>query len=391
TLDDISAGNTAAPPDAVERLRAANAFFREGSEKFRRGPVGRVLRKSKLGEDAVPRSATIGEFFRAGKGSRESVDSLTRALGANATPAVEDFVADEIFAKTVGTNGRVDPQRLQRWMTQNRQPLAAFPSIRQKLGNVANAERLVTERIGLRARSAADVDKGALGLVLNRDPETVTKSLLSSGDATTRVRELGKLVKGNPQAQRGLKRAIWDAMTDQFERGPLAKRRDVTGSPFLRPESINDFIGRHTNTLKAAGYTPTQIKRLGQIADSAELARRGPPGGLPRAETPVEATQPLALNQLLSRAYGVARGVVSPRFVASEVGSRVVNQFIKKLSNERVTALLEEALVDPELAKALLLRPTADNADRIVNRLGSFLAGAGSTASTIPIGPESEQ
>ena len=177
TLDDIAAGNTASPGDAVERLRAANAFHREGVQKFRQGPVGRVLRKGKLGEDAVPRSATIGEFFRSGKGSRESVDSLTRALGSNATPAVEDFVADEIFAKTVGTNGRVDPQRLQRWMTQNRQPLAAFPSVRQKLGNVANAERLVAERVGLRARSAADVEKGALGLVLNRDPETVTKGL----------------------------------------------------------------------------------------------------------------------------------------------------------------------------------------------------------------------
>jgi hypothetical protein len=359
----------------------ANTFHKEGVDKFRKGPVGRVLRQSRIGEDVVPRSATIGEFFRSGKGARESVDSLTRALGGNATPAVEDFVADEIFAKTVGTNGRVDPQRLQRWMTQNRQPLAAFPSVRQKLGNVANAERLVAERVGLRSRSAADVEKGALGLVLNRDPETVTKGLLASGDATKRVREMRKLVKGNPKAEAGLKRAIWDNMTDQFERGPLAKRRDVAGSPFLRPESMNDFIKRHTETLKEAGYTPAEVKRLGVISENAEIARRGPSGGLPRPE---QAEQPvLALNQLLSRVYGVARGVVSPQFVAGDVGARMVNRFIKNLSQERVSALLDAALVDPELAKTLLLKPTRENADKIVNRLGSFLAGSGSTAAQI--------
>ena len=172
-------------------------------------------------------------------------------------------------------------------------------------------------------------------------------------------------------------------MTDQFERGPLAKRRDVAGSPFLRPESMNDFIKRHTETLKEAGYTPVQIKRLGVISENAELARRGVSVGLPRPEQAAGVEQFLTLNQLLSRFYGVARGVVSPRFVASELGSRVINRFIGKLSQERISALLDAALVDPELAKTLLLKPTRENADKIVNRLGSFLAGSGSTAAQI--------
>ena len=378
TLDDIAQGSTGASTDAVERLRAANAFHRAGVDKFRKGPVGRVLRKGRLGEDVVPRSATIGEFFRSGKGSRESVDALNRTLGENAIPGVEDFVADEIFAKTVGTNGRIDPQRLKRWMTQNRQPLAAFPTVRQKLVKIEDAERLVNERIGLRAKSAADVEKGALGLVLNRDPETVTKGLLSSGDATQRVHNLANLVKGNKEAQAGLKRAIWDNMTDTFERGPLAKRRDITGSPFLRPESMIDFVRRHAKTLRASGYTPNDISRLKTIATSAEIARRGPSVGFPRQQDPKELT--LGLNQLLSRFYGIARGVVSPRFVISEVGSRMVNSFISKLSRERVETLLDAALVDPELAKTLLLKPTNENASKIVNRLAAFLAPAASTA-----------
>ena len=47
TLDDIANGSTGGPTDAVERLRAANAFHKEGVDKFRKGPVGRVLRKSR--------------------------------------------------------------------------------------------------------------------------------------------------------------------------------------------------------------------------------------------------------------------------------------------------------------------------------------------------------
>ncbi len=388
TLDDIALGKTDAPSDAVERLRAANSFFKAGNDKFRKGPVGRVLRKGKLGDDLVPRSATIAEFFRAGKGSRESVNALTDALGDKIVPEVEDFVADDIFAKTVGTNGRIDPQRLRRWMTQHRQPLQSFPTIRQKLANAASAEDLVAERVGLRARTARDVDKGILGLVLNRDPEDAIKTVFSGGQATQRMRRVFGLVKGNAKAERGLRRGIWDHLADSFERGPLAKRKDITGTVFLRPESMQDFIKRHTKTLMAAGYTPQQIRRLKIISEQAEIARRGPSVGLPTSKGAEKST--FSLNQLLSRAYGVARGVVSTRFVASEVGSRVVNTFISRLSEERVVALLEGALVDPELARMLLLTPTRENAPKIVNRLGAFLAGTASTAAEIATPPPLE-
>ena len=236
------------------------------------------------------------------------------------------------------------------------------------------------ERVGLRAKQAKEVERGTLGLILKRDPETVMKALFSSGDATRRMRTISGLIKGNKEAQRGLKRAIWDHMADQFERGPLAKRRDVGGTPFLRPESMADFIKRHTGTLQAAGYSKQDISRLNTLARTAEVIRRGAPVGLPRPEAPIDVGRPLALNQILSRFYGIARGVVSPRFVASEVGSRVVNRFIQKMSDERIAALLDAALVDPELARVLLLRPTAENAPKIVNRMGAFLAGSGVTA-----------
>ena len=109
------------------------------------------------------------------------------------------------------------------------------------------------------------------------------------------------------------------------------------------------------------------------------VARSRVPGqsGTPQALRPVPG---LTVAGAMSRGFAIARGVVSPLYIAFETGGRVARNRVLAVRRTQYEALLDEALLNPEIAKTLSMEYTEGTA-KIVNRrlrlhLGNSLSDA---------------
>ena len=91
---------------------------------------------------------------------------------------------------------------------------------------------------------------------------------------------------------------------------------------------------------------PEQIDRMLRILDLEVITK----GKIPKVGTSFRPPTPLALNSLISRVYSISRGVVSPKYVASEIyitqaQIRKGNFLLKMITDPNVTITVEEAMM----------------------------------------------
>lgn len=364
-VDDTILNDVIAPEDVAGMYeRARQTFRKEVVERFRHGTVARVLQSGKLGEiSTVPESATIGQFFSKNRGALEAAQDFKRALSNDTTAqqAVSDAAVNDFAGFSLNADGSLNISKAQQWIKTRSMALSEFPDVRQRVSAILKAGRRAEDLATKVDFTKQRLEKSAARFFLNTEPDTAVRRIMASPKATADMREAVLLTRSDTDALNGLRTAVWREGLKQAEVGTFDEE---IASFFLSPQKLRRFFTQNRQRFLTSGlYSSNELNNVNNIIAAAETLNKSVVPGLTTVGSDTAANLQaiqkitgLTLPGLLSRFYAISRGVVSPRFIISEILLRGRQRLVNSLTEGQVNALLEEALIKPEVAVDLLRR-----------------------------------
>ena len=377
--------------EQVGRFKAASDATKLAKQTA--GKVGKIIQSDGMsGGFKMPDEGVAKAIWGKGPTGAANVKATMEASNGKAKPAIEE--AAILSLRPAFKDGVINPDGLERWRNQHASALAELPELDKRLQSAAKATKAM-EEIGQRRKAAMDpVQKSAIGklLKLNSDADVTATvgGMLGKSTAVKDLRTLVGVASKNPEAIAGLRRAVVDYMLNRF----TSSKDAVSAAAFLK------FLGKNHPALSEV-MTPAQMSNLRALAQEVKRATKeftAPGGGSQTAENIASMRKhvrekPSLLRKFLAQAaFSAAGGAVgwfhSPivsgiSFVASALGS-VVIQSAREAGLRRVDELIQEAVLNPELMKALLAKaPNKANVGShrtvaaTLGKIGAFAAMAG--------------
>ena len=219
---------------------------------------------------------------------------------------------------------------------------------------------------------------------LNAEPTQAVRSALNGKNPVRDFKALSAFVGSDPDASAGLQRAVADYIAQSYVRNPQAGA--AVGS--IKPDAFATFLNR-TTALREV-FSPEQMKAMQDVA--ADLQRTAQP--LPKAQSGASSGAPSLLRGYVfghgaaglagvaGYLFGGVHGALEA-FGGYEVAKKALDA-MTRTGVERTDQLLTEALLNPELARTLLMKATPGNrpfiAQRLSSQLGSLAAVGGASA-----------
>lgn len=360
--------------DAGPQVQEAIAWSRDLNQRFRQGPVGRVLGQERRGGDAVADGVTLDKIVRQGATGGVNYDALLRAADTPETrAAVEGYVRTLFVHSATGADGRVQRAAADRFMKNHAALLQRMPEVRRQLEGAASAQELAdrtADRMLARQRSLADKRKSRAALYLDAPVGREIRTVLASKNPEAALRQITRQVGADlsGQARKGLKTQFIDEMLSQSEKGG-----QVSG------KAMAEFLKKNRQAMIASGlFRVDEIQRIDRIRATLDKIEKGAAGGR-RVEELLNET-PDALTDLAARivganigAHGAGASTGAP-LVAAHAGSKFVRRLTSKVPFERTRDVLAEAVFDRNVMRDLLERaPTQAKADAVTKRMNAWL------------------
>lgn len=413
TLTDMVESPDMSPP--VERYREAKRYFEEMAKVFRHGQAGKVLEPSRT---PVPESATLSKFFLSGKsrGAREAMDDFTRTVdrmradgnpdGAiRAETAMRDYIVGDAMDSFETASGQVNAARLRTWLRVHDDALDSFPEVRRRLSTVSRAQELLDARSVQSQKAIAEAKRGAKSQVsagrqaIGAEVASVTKRVarerkaversaahLYAGDepeeavgaaikSVKRMRDLVDQMDGDPDAIAGLKRAAWTHFREKSFRGELGEP-----STEFNPKQAREYLQDNWRSLRIL-FKDAELNRVAKVIDAGERMLPKTPGQTRGRITDARGDDDV-VNAVWRLTRTRAQGGGGMRYAMDWMQEHLAN-----FPNVSAQDLIEEALINPDVAKFLLmpLKPAtrARMTKRFIGHLKRISIGTASR-STIP-------
>jgi hypothetical protein len=366
-------------PKAIRGLEKAKTANKEYVETFRQGPVGEALRPSQgKGQYKLAFDAQVGpKFFRAGDTGFETAQGFMKAVANDkrATETMNDYIVSRAFSESKDPKtGLVDPKKFDAWMNKHESALRAFPDVADKLSSTVKVSDAAME---IAARSRATIEnaqKTEISKVMGaKDAETVSQvvgSIFGQKNAAETMRNLSQAASGNPDAKAGLQRAVADYIRQRFISTAEAGTSEAN---LINSASFQKFVRDNRRTLEQV-LDKDQVNAMQALADDLNRSARSTTGSaLPGRPTTAQDTAPmLAKGKSLwdSMVRGVG-AVTAPILGGAGVGAAggplaglaafttIVGAEIvggmRAAGMQKVDDLITEALLNPELARKLLM------------------------------------
>lgn len=343
---------TTIDPGIIQRYNDAKAYSRAFNEVFSEAPIRDILKTGKAGR--MPASAVPEELIMPihARGAEESFDKLLKSMeyrpeakGATGE-AVTRVVLKDVADKVVNRDGLVDAARLQKYIDSHPHVWKEFPELKDQLSTTLKAQEVLDARQLASKRRGAAVDKSAARLYLGKTPDKIVPDILHSRNPAENMKSAVALLGGDDAALAGMRASFWSETV----------KASGGESLFAKPQAALNYILKNEAAMREL-FDESHIQRMKRIlrlSISRAPGYRLTPGAVAGGMSPPRGATFLPITALLSRFYAIERGVISKRFVASELSVRFANKVLKDLAREDVSALLEEALIDPQVAKTLL-------------------------------------
>ena len=335
---------------AAKRYAEARDFYRtQVVERFRLGATGEVMRAGPLGaafrEEASEVAAT---FFHAKAGAKESMQDFIKAVGdrPKAVEALKDYAKRDMFDAVVDLDGKVNPARLSTWLKKHSEVLEIFPELRAEFRDLRKVKADADRISGTVERTRRDVDKSVAKLFLDEEPEIAIRKVLSSGNKTQRMEELVNIVKHDEAAMRALRRGVWDEVVSQTSTTFIE-----SGDAVVNPKALSAFVNRNLGPLLKL-YSREQLSKIEEISEGMGMVMQKTGGGIKLPELGGKLPQQI-FGPVLARLWAIKTGRVGKIYGTSEAVARFSNRYFGTMTRDQITELLNEALVDPEVAKTL--------------------------------------
>jgi hypothetical protein len=276
-----------------------------------------------------------------------------------------DFALDDLRHSAVDPNTNlIRDGAVNRWLQKNERVLNEMPWIRdavdarnpdqlyRRLGQLEQPQRAVAD-----TKLATLADKGA-------NPEAHIDAGLNDWQV---MKELRNSVRGDPQAEAALTRAVWDRVT-------AATGKDT----LVNADALQKYIEGNRRSL-AQVLTPQHLNNLETVIKASRVEGQLPrPSGAAEKSTNafsnVENTAGTSIPSAGATVSALARGRSSLVYELP----RIALNFYRGISEREANAIWKEALYNPKVAQQLSVAAKGGTATPIqIKRMHSYLLAVG--------------
>lgn len=369
-LEDLGAFDPGVP--YADQINEARAFSRALHETFDQGAVGRILNRTIDGDERIrPQEALQRTVARGQEAGAADASQITGAAPL-ARPVIEDYLRGQFQQAatrptTDGSLGEFDRGSAARFMDRNKVLLEQFPELRNTLINASRqnmrAEDVAAEvaRVIEQPRSAR---QEALTQFIGTRPEEAVARVFRSDNPARAARLLRQEASRDEtgEALAGLK----GAFASQLIRG-----NQVTPENLIRALDSED-----TARVFDVIYSPVERARFRRIAsDLAAMNGEAADVGRSLSGSPVS---------MLIETFAAVRGANigaqmggggGASIQTANIGANRARDIVRRLTGDKASQLIADAIEDPELFRLLLADPTQVE-EQLVPRLLPYLVGA---------------
>lgn len=397
--------------DAVERdigelgipvADEARQFSISLNDAFTRTFAGKQLRREASGAQRVSPEEAMSIAFRGSPEGRAGrfaeveeaaafADSVARGHDAEPRALFRDAVRNEqeaflrdMASQIFDSQGRVNPESLNRFVANNDALLSRFPEVQANLRDAESAERLLqqVERTSATARKRIDRLAAFSRLADVEDPAPFIGRVLAGERPASQYRQLARMAHDSGRgAVAGLRTATLDqarnlatSTVDGFSFRRM--RQALFRSPGEGRKSTMRLM--RDNDVMSTGEADRLERLLGRAIEIEDaLSQPGRVGEL--------VGEPDPMFDLVVRMVGANIGGAAARgqaagtpIVLAGAGSRFARRMLEKVPATRTLDVIQEAVENPDLMAELLLRPSSQR--EVIQqgaRIQAFLIQAG--------------
>jgi hypothetical protein len=359
---------------ARERLNDATAATRERAQTYNQGPVGQVLRtQGQRGNYRSLDASVPATIFKPGPGGFETVQAFRKAVGDDhtATAMLQDTAAASLRQSAWRQDGVLDPAKFAAWKKSHADALRAVPGdLESRFTTAGNATAAIDHVAAIRRDALETYQRGAIGkLVGVSDPQDITRivgGIFSQKDSVGAMRQLATEARADPAAVEGLRKSVADYMYGRFISNAEAATSDRN---LMKPDAFQTFVRQNEATLKEA-LSPKEVNLLRAIAADLRRSNRSLnaikiPGqsntaqdALPQLTKAMEHGSGSLLMQIIAAAGGgfAVHGLTGAATgITGVLGKNVIGK-MREAGMEKVSDLIKQAMLDPDLARYLLAK-----------------------------------
>lgn len=366
------------------QINEARAFSAQMHEVFDQGAVGRITQRKRSGENRVePEAALDATVGRGGSQGVADAARISRAGGDPADYAVEQYLASQFNARAFKPTGEFSEAGAKSWLANNRELVARFPSLRKEIdgavGQRVSAEEL-SRRVATRIKAAENERLSAMARFTGGQAEQAIRAVFDAQNPTRAARSLVNAARKDTsgKALAGLKAVFSDHL---IKSAMKTRGSELTADANALNAALND---PKTASAMRQIFTSEEISRFRYVA--RELAKsQTEPANVGRSVS--GATPPRWLQmaaQIAGAKFGtqMAGGNAGVSLQAAALGSNRVRDMVQRLTADRASQMITDAITDPDLFKALLTQTGSVQSEKrvIPYLLPYIIGGAGAGA-----------
>jgi hypothetical protein len=384
--DVDAAVEEAIPPELAQQYQAARAGTRDLKDRFERPgtAIGEVLRRGEGDVPVVPDSSVPRKFVQPNEGRLQDFESLLREAGPD--ERVRNGIQDQIRADVRAAGLTADPAGLRTYAQRYGRVLNEYPEMRRALDEMAGARETATttqaaERTLRTELGTSDTaGRSTVGQFLrfgNEKAENAMRGVLAAKQPREAAEELLSFVNDTPEAVEGGRRIFWDILQKDARAGG-ATTKTLDGAQPWNPARLKKFLDNPSNMAVAEVLyrdNPEHLKNIIEIKDAIQgvdvrnSAKAPNSSGTPQGEKSV-----LTPESLQSRFYAYARGQVGLPYLATSIAATLARNAIRKAQTGAYSRLLDEALLNPDVAAQLLKENNPANRAALARRAKTWAA-----------------
>ena len=346
-----------------QALAEARAFSLRKAEIFKQSGLNKLLEFGTYGGREIPPELTLQTIIRSGTQGQLNAQSLRDAAkeyGPSGTAQVDEIIKRYLIARfanqTMRPGEAFNPAAATAFVRDN-PVVKLYPQLHDDMLDAAESQRLATradEALRKRLENAENISAASRFL----EDDNFLKTIKNSRNPIKTLREMLNLAKKDASGNtlKGIQAKFYEEMMDGviIDNGVSAVR-------------INKYLKNQTNRqMIRETFGADQLKIFDDFAKGATLFKKGLTGRAARANLNRREQQKLRrivgntavfLGGSASRigaSFG-GKGLLYAQMARTTAGNFVDRIF--QVGNERIYAVLDQAMTDPALAKELLQKP----------------------------------
>ena len=378
---------------AGERLNTARDASRDRANLFDNRMLAPMRRRPASTAPYDMASASVpASIFRPGARGYEAVKTFRQAVGDDeAMRTLEQYAVDRLRRSALRDDGTLDPSKVTAWRKTHADALRAFPDLDRRFADAASASDAMATLAVQRKQALDALEKSSVGKFLGVDhPDDVTATvgrMFGTQDSIRRFTDLRQAIRGDKEAEQGLRKAIADYMAQRFVGNTEA---GTSGVGTLKSDGYQNFIRQNRGSLRVAGFSDDEIGIMGRIADDLQRANRSiasvkNPGGSNTAQDTLALRDAdrggtlfaKALAGMVGPASGASAGFMvgnGPGALIGGAGAVLLGK-MRQAGIEKIDDLVADALLNPGRGRVLLSKArTPAQEEALLKLLGGMYA-----------------